>query len=260
MTDWTGSLARAFARHLEIGGSSGSTGSREGIARNVNNPPSRCPGTTSLPLGVPAVPSPHAAGLGTPGTSHPEALVPRRQTLEASIFRDMKDAGTSGTTGTGEIENMCPPSDIVFDAEPDSEFEERAAVIENGTRAPADWVEGFARLNVARRPKGFSQAQWEQVLDDGGRFLDGGWAEKAAEAGWSAKDVFGVHPFTPNARYDAMGLVPLMRGGEIIDLTPCRATIRTLGGNCLTYYLRRKSSEAIALWEVGNEPEDMPKA
>jgi hypothetical protein len=135
------------------------------------------------------------------------------------IFRDMKDAGTSGTSGTGKIKNSRPSSDIAFDAEPDSEFEERAAVLWDGTSAPLEWIEGFARLNVTRRPKGFSQAQWERVLDDGGRFLDGGWAEKAADVGWSAKDAFGVHPLAPNARYDAMGLVPLMRGGEIIDLT-----------------------------------------
>lgn len=250
MTDWTGSLARAFARHLEIGGSSGSTGSRAATARNVNDPRSRCLGTTSLALGVPGVPSPCAADLGTPGTSHPEIAVPRRETREGLIFRDMKDAGTSGTSGTGEIENSCPSSDIAFDAEPDSEFEERAAVLWDGTSAPLEWIEGFARLNVTRRPKGFSQAQWERVLDDGGRFLDGGWAEKAADVGWSAKDAFGVHPLAPNARYDAMGLVPLMRGGEIIDLTSRRATIRMPGGNCLTYYLRRESSEAIALWDM----------
>jgi len=140
--------------------------------------------------------------------------------------------------------------DEVFEAEYDAEFEERAAIIEDGTGAPHEWVEGFARLNVTRAPKGFSQAQWEQVLEDGGRFLDCGWAEKAAEAGWSAKDAFGVHPLAPNARYDAMGLVPLIRGGEIVDLTPRRATIRMPGGNCLTYYLRRESSEAIALWDM----------
>jgi hypothetical protein len=58
----------------------------------------------------------------------------------------MKDAGTSGTSGTGEIENSCPSSDIAFDAEPDSEFEERAAVLWDGTSAPLEWIEGFARL------------------------------------------------------------------------------------------------------------------
>ena len=69
-----------------------------------------------------------------------------------------------------------------------------------------------------------------------------------------------MHPLAPNARYDAMGLVPLLRGGEIVDLTPRWATIRMPGGNCLTYYLRRKSADAIALWEVGREPVDASKA
>ena len=258
MNDWTRSLARAFASHLEIG-SSGSTGSGAAMARNVNDLLNRHPGTTSLAVRVTAVPSRHAANFGTPGTSHPDTPVPRCKTPEALIFRDITDVGTAGTNGTCEIETACFSSDIVVDAEADCEFEERAAIIEDGTGAPAEWVKGFARINVARRPKDFSPAQWAQVLDDGGRFLDDGWAEKAAEAGWSAKDAFGVHPLAPNARYDAMGLVPLLRGGEIVDLTPRWATIMMPGGNCLTYYLRRTSPVAIALWEVGTEPADAPR-
>ena len=107
------------------------------------------------PLLLPAVPSRHAANFGTPGTGHPDTAVPRCKAPEALIFRDTTDVGTPGTSGTCEIETACFSSDIVFDAEADCEFEERAAISEDGTGAPAEWVEGFAR-NVARPPKDFS--------------------------------------------------------------------------------------------------------
>jgi hypothetical protein len=88
------------------------------------------------------------------------------------------------------------------------------------------------------------------VLDDGGRLLDTGWAQKAAALGWSALDVFGVHPLAPNARFDAMGLVLLILGGDVIDIKTDRAMIRNPAGNCLTYYLRRDTAQAVALWDL----------
>jgi hypothetical protein len=135
------------------------------------------------------------------------------------------------------------------------DFEERAALIEDGTGALREWAEGFARLNLAGRPTAFSKAQWEQLLDDAGRFLDDGWAVKTAKAGWSVLDVFGVHPLAPNARYDAMGLIPLIRGGALVDIRSDRAVIKSRSGNNLTFYLRRDSAEAVALWDLAADPQ-----
>jgi hypothetical protein len=42
--------------------------------------------------------------------------------------------------------------------------EEGAASVEVGAGVPGVWAEGFARLNVTTRPKGFTQADWEQIL------------------------------------------------------------------------------------------------
>ena len=72
-------------------------------------------------------------------------------------------------------------------------FEERAAIVEHDGGAPREWAEGFARLDAATPPKGFDLGRWRQLIDDGGRFLDR-WALTAAECGWSATDVFGLHP------------------------------------------------------------------
>ena len=103
-------------------------------------------------------------------------------------------------------------------------FEERAAIVEYDGGVPREWAEGFARLDLAEPPAGFDQNRWRQLIDDGGRFLDR-WAETAAECGWSATDIFGLHPGVPAARYDGMGLVALIGGGEVIAVRNDSATI-----------------------------------
>jgi hypothetical protein len=161
-----------------------------------------------------------------------------------------------------------PPADLLADARAHKaelrsivgkafreEFAKPTAPVEHRANAPEDWAEGFARLNVTRPSRGFTHAEWEQLLDDGGRFLEDGWATKAAEAGWSILDVFGVHPIAPNARYDAMGLIPLLRGGAIVDIRSDRAAIKSTSGNNTTFYLRRESAERVALWDLAADPQ-----
>jgi hypothetical protein len=126
--------------------------------------------------------------------------------------------------------------------------EERAAIIEHDGGAPREWAEGFARLDCSTPPPGFSPRSWEQLINDGGRFMDR-WATEAARLGWTAEDVFGVHPSASGARVDAMGLVPLIGGGEVVSISGDRASIRMPGGSTLTY-LRRARPKAVALWDL----------
>ena len=127
-------------------------------------------------------------------------------------------------------------------------FEERAAIIEYGAGVPRSWAESFARLDIAEHRPDFSEKAWRELIEDGGRFLDR-WANDAARLGWTALDVFGVHPAAPSTTYDAIGLVPLIRGGDVVAIGSDRATIRTQGGTLLTY-LRRPQPGAIAVWEL----------
>lgn len=128
-------------------------------------------------------------------------------------------------------------------------FEERAAIVECDGGIPRQWAEGFARLNTGHRPRGFTPERWQQLIDDGGRFLDR-WAKAAAGCGWSGTDIFGLQPGAPTARYDGMGLVALIGGGEVIAVGNNSATIRRPGGSCLTYYLRRPRPNAVPIWEL----------
>jgi hypothetical protein len=247
MTDWSGALARAFQRHLEIGGSGGSAGSHRRIERPSKDNRRVDSGTSLLDPIVAAVPenqSPPTDALRrtTATTAHSEVVLgdTRQQHAHEQSFPELD---TSGTTGTTESDHAHTGGD--------ERFEERAAIIEDGAGVPRSWAESFARLDIANRPPEFSEGPWRQLIDDGGQFLDR-WANEAARLGWTALDVFGVHPAAPSTTYEAMGLVPLIRGGDVVAIGSDRATIRTQGGTLLTY-LRRPQPAAVAVWAlVGN--------
>ena len=63
-------------------------------------------------------------------------------------------------------------------------FDERAAIIEFDGGAPRAWAEALARLDPVCPPGDISPARWLQFIDDCGRFLDDGWAARAAALGW----------------------------------------------------------------------------
>jgi hypothetical protein len=154
---------------------------------------------------------------------------------------------TTATKGRDAAESVAT---VAVVARPSPfDFDERSAIVEHDGGVARAWAEGFARLSVSRPPVGFSYARWRELLDDGGRFVDR-WAEIAAAQGWSAADIFGLSPHGPATRYDGMGLVALIRGGEVTEITSEHATIRAPSGNCLTYYLRRPRPEAVAVWDL----------
>lgn len=226
MTDWSSALARAFQRHLEIGGSGGSAGSHKQTDRR-----SKDNRTES------SVRENHSAFRRTTETSARSAMVPgeaRQQHTAEQSLAELETTGTIGTTGASHAR--------------DDWFEERAAIVEDGAGVLRSWAESFARLDIAERPPKFSEPAWRQLIDDGGQFLDR-WANEAARLGWNALDVFGVDPAAPSTTYEVMGLVPLIRGGDVVAIGSDRATIRTQEGTLLTY-LRRPRQAAIAVWDL----------
>lgn len=52
------------------------------------------------------------------------------------------------------------------------------------------------------------------------------------------------------ARYDGIGRVGLILGGEVITVGADRNTIRSRAGGCLVYYLRRPRPESLAIWDL----------
>jgi hypothetical protein len=129
--------------------------------------------------------------------------------------------------------------------------EERAAIAEYDGGAPLAWAEGFARLDPHTPSGDVPPQRWLLFVDDCGRFLDEGWAKRAAELGWGPLDLFGCDRERPFARVDQLGLLWLLKGGIIVELHRHRAIVQTERGATQTY--RRRPVEVgrvVLAWEL----------
>jgi hypothetical protein len=189
---------------------------------------------------------PHADTTSTPATVATTATVqgraPQRERHTPCDNRDSCDTSNL-------IRPKCRKVATVADAQVDmhAAFEERAALIEYGAAVPRAWAEGFAQLNCASPITGFSAETWQRLINDGGAFLDR-WGNEAAALGWTVTDVFGVDPTAPAARFDRMGLVPLINGGAVVAIDATSATLKTRTGGTLRYHLANVAG-AVPLWE-----------
>jgi hypothetical protein len=185
---------------------------------------------------------PHADATSTPATVATVATVqgrtPQRERHTHCDNRDSCDTS-----------NLIRPKCRKVATVAGHEFEERAALIEYGASVPRAWAEGFARLNCVNPIDGFSPEAWRHLIDDGGVFLDR-WSGEAVGLGWTVADVFGVDPTAPAARFDRMGLVPLIRGGAVVAIDTNSATIQTRTGGTLRYRRANVAGEAAPLWEI----------
>jgi hypothetical protein len=93
-----------------------------------------------------------------------------------------------------------------------------------------------------RCPDHVDAADWQQAIEDGRRF-EAEWGSKAQALGWTDADLSQLHepPQRPHpsyrrlSRYDCTGLIWLLQGRPVIELTETTATIRAHSGATLTY-------------------------
>ena len=106
---------------------------------------------------------------------------------------------------------------------------ERAAIVQEGAAVPAEWADGFARL----------EASWLAMMDAAGRFLDQ-WGSKAAALGWTPAELF-------EGPREARGAAFNLAGAEVLAVTAEAITLRK-GGAILR--LVRRPGGALPVWEV----------
>jgi hypothetical protein len=110
-------------------------------------------------------------------------------------------------------------------------------------RTSSALADAFATLE-RRCPNAIPVDRWQMAVEDARGFL-WQWAEQSEALGWTPDDLFGLHPTAPLARYDAMGLVWLLRGTKVVAITATAATIRTATGGTLTFYRKpRRARDA----------------
>ena len=153
-------------------------------------------------------------------------------------------------------------------------FEERAAILEfdeglsraeaeaiarremmagvyDDTQAARDPVSYTSALAVLRAkcPAYVDAADWQRAIEDGHRFVTQ-WGKQAEALGWAPADLFGLQippeKPAPNyrrlSRYDQTGLIWLLRGRRVVELTKDKAVIETATG---TVSYRRYNKPAL---------------
>jgi hypothetical protein len=119
---------------------------------------------------------------------------------------------------------------------------------------PQDWCEGLAALASMPPVAGFSDERWavgvwwaRQIAHEHGLVVH--------EAGWSALDLFGLHPTAPACRYDGMGLAFMLRPGDtLLFLDGGEVIIERLSGARHRTHRGRIGPESVLAWM--HEPVD----
>ena len=162
---------------------------------------------------------------------------------------DQSDKRSAETTGTSAFGRLCR-----FGRGPDGAWgdahEDRAAIIEYDGGAPRAWAEALARLDPDKPPRHVPPQRWLRFIDDCGRFLDGGWADKAAKFGWGPLQLFGCDRKRPYY-VPHRGLLWEVNGGTVVALSHNLAIIEIEGGTRRAY--KREPVEVgrvILAWEL----------
>jgi hypothetical protein len=91
----------------------------------------------------------------------------------------------------------------------------------------------------------FPSRRWDQLRRDVADFLASPWPAEAARLGWTELDLFGVDADRPYTRIDGFGLVPLINGSRIVEMTADVAILETPDGVRQSY--RRNPDRPAAL-------------
>ena len=116
---------------------------------------------------------------------------------------------------------------------------------------PEAWTQGVADLLALPCPASCPAERWEALREDAYHFLRDH-AARAHELGWTALDLFGVHPEKPWERFDCMGLVPLLNGARVVVLSDNEAMVEKPNGSRATFHRRGQvPDETCLIWELG---------
>lgn len=167
----------------------------------------------------------------------------------AASARPRPVADAAASAGAGDAEALNKTSERAASPWGDAEAE-RAAIVEFAGGIPREWAEGFARLDPDRPPGDVPPQRWQRFVDDIGRFLDSGFAEKAAALGWGPLDLFGCDRERPFARIDKAGLLWLLNGDRPVALTADAVVIETRSGARQTYRRTPTEPGRVLAWEL----------
>jgi hypothetical protein len=107
---------------------------------------------------------------------------------------------------------------------------EREAIAVELGGVPTVYAFAFALLQ-AQPPAEVPRDRWHQFINDAGLFLDH-WGRDAERLDWGPEELLGLDPVAPMARYDRMGLLWMLRGETVIQISE---TAARLSGGLIFY-------------------------
>ena len=120
-----------------------------------------------------------------------------------------------------------------------------------GQDLPADVADGVRAILTADGVRGIPPSRWPQIQRDTRHLVQRRWLHEALALGWTTADLFGCDQRAPWYRLDRSGLVLLLGGHEIIEISSDVATLRARTGSVLRYRRRPPAKPPVALlWEV----------
>ena len=87
------------------------------------------------------------------------------------------------------------------------------------------------------RPYDIPSRRWQALLEDATRFVER-FASATAAMGWGTGEVWGINAVKPCERYDAAGLVWMLKDTELVAVDTDKATVRTVTGMVQSIYRR----------------------
>jgi hypothetical protein len=116
---------------------------------------------------------------------------------------------------------------------------------------PMDWIGGYRRLVVMRRPHAIPETTWTWLQAAAGELLTR-WGRQLVAHGWGTLEVFGVHFEAPMPRVDCAGLLAMLSAHHKIEAVSAKSvSIRTESGALLRYYRPLAQNPGIVpVWEL----------
>ena len=96
----------------------------------------------------------------------------------------------------------------------------------------------------------FTDSRWQRIRKDIDDFLVSPLAEQAKGLGWTELDLFGVDNSRPYARIDQAGLVIMLDGYKIVELSAQAAILETAGGVRQSYRRKEDQPGRQLIWDL----------
>src|SRR5262249_26511753 len=128
-----------------------------------------------------------------------------RETNSESEETAAKVAKAAKVSALAEVGESTGSETFLSLSEKKQSFRDCCLCAQTITNGPSEWLAALHELHPSKSPAGINARRWRELLCDSRR-LANDWGRQAHDLGWTARELFGVHPEALDARVDMQGL------------------------------------------------------